>query len=449
MVKIKKIVLVLFLIVGLAFVVIKFSLIPGVNVTNNQSKSAVYLCPMHPNYTSDRPSDCPICGMRLVKKEIKEKSVNKKIVERKMSHEGHKMKMPMDMKMEEDGEETEESKELTLEIDPVKEQYLGIKTTKAKLKDVQKEIKALGTVTPDETRLAHIHTKFSGYIQKVFADYEGKLVEKGQPLFTVYSPELVSTQEELLLALEAEEKLKGNEFPEIARSQAELLSGTKRRLELWDISDEQIDKLRETKQVTKELTIYSPVNGFITKREAFEGTQIAPETTLYDIADLSKVWVLVEVYENDLPFVMIGQTATINFPYENIKPFIGKVTYIYPEIDPMTRTLKIRVEVNNPGFKLKPDMYVNAILATNIGKHVVIPTRAAIDSGQRQVIFVKEKEGKFIPKEVKLGPEVNDERVVYSGINDEDEVVTDGNFLLDSESNLQTALEQMKGHSGH
>lgn len=449
--KILKISIFLLIIVGIGFGVAKFNLLPFGLGGKQEAKQEIWLCPMHPTYISDRQSDCPICGMRLVKKEIK--GENKKIVERKIDHS--MMKMPMDdsemkdMKMEEGSEELQGTQELKLEIDPVKEQYLGIKTTKAKLKDVQKEIKALGTVTPDETRLAHIHTKFSGYIQKVFADYEGKLVEKGQPLFTVYSPELVSTQEELLLALEAEEKLKGNEFPEIARSQAALLSGTKRRLELWDISDEQIDKLRETKQVTKELTIYSPVNGFITKREAFEGTQIAPENTLYDIADLSKVWVLVEVYENDLPFVMVGQTATINFPYENIKPFIGKVTYIYPEIEPTTRTLKIRVEVNNPSFKLKPDMYVNAILAANIGKHIVVPTRAAIDSGQRQVVFVKEKEGKFIPKEVKLGPEVNDERVIYAGLKDDDEVVTDGNFLLDSESNLETALGQMKGHSGH
>lgn len=440
----KKIFLVVLSVVILGFVAIKFNFIQNISSifspnAAQESKSGVYVCPMHPTYTSDRPGDCPICGMRLVKKERKEKA---KIVQRRMKHEGHNgnnMKMPMEME-ESAGE---------IEIDPVKEQYLGIKTTEAKLKDVQKEIKALGTVTPDETKLAHIHTKFSGYIQKVFADYEGKWVEKGQPLFTVYSPELVSTQEEYLLALEAEEKLKNNKFPEIAKSQADLLSAAKKRLELWDISSEQIEKLKEAKQVTKELTFYSPASGFITKREAFEGTEINPETTLYDIVDLSKVWVVVEVYENDLPFVTVGQQATINFDYENIKPFVGKITYIYPTIDPVTRTLKIRLEVNNSGFKLKPDMYINAILATNIGKHIVIPTRAAIDSGKRQVVFVKEGEGKFIPKEVKLGPEVNDERVVYSGVDDGDEVVTDGNFLLDSESNLETALGQMKGHEGH
>ncbi len=444
--KILKISIILLVIIGAGFIAIKFNFVQNISnifsSSKTESKAEVYLCPMHPTYTSDKPGDCPICGMRLVKREKEDKKVVHRMVK--------DMKMPMDdMKMEEGSEKSQGSEEFKLEIDPVKEQYLGIKTTKAKLENVQKEIKALGTVTVDETKLAHIHTKFSGYIQKVFANYEGKLVQKGQPLFTVYSPELVSTQEEYLLALEAKEKLQGSKFPEIAKSQSELLSAARRRLELWDVSDEQINKLEKSKQVTKELTIYSPTNGFITKREAFEGTEIAPENTLYDIADLSRVWVIVEVYEKDLPFISVGQSAIINFEYENIKPFTGKITYVYPEIDPMTRTAKVRLEVNNSGFKLKPNMYVNAILTANIGRNIVIPKRAAIDSGKRQIVFVKEKEGKFIPKEVKLGPEVNDERVIYSGINDGEEVVTDGNFLLDSESNLETALEQMKGHSGH
>ena len=441
----KKIFLILILVVGLGFTLVKFNLIQNIlgifsQGTTQESKSGIYVCPMHSTYTSDRPGDCPICGMRLVKKEGKKTS---KIVERKMEHEGHKMKMDME-------EGKEES--LKLEIDPDKQQYIGIKITKAIKKDAKKEIKALGTIVPDETKLAHIHTKFSGYIQKVFADYEGKLVSKGQPLFTVYSPELVSTQEEYLLALEAKEKLQGSKFPEIAKSQRELLSAARKRLELWDVSDEQIDKLEKSKQVTKELTIYSPVSGFITKREAFEGTEIKPEDTLYDIADLSRVWVFAEVYEVDLPQIVIGQTATINFQYGNEKPLTGKITYIYPTIDPTTRTVKVRLEVNNSGFKLKPDMYVNAVILSDLGKQIVVPTRAVIDSGERKIVFVKSGKGEFTPQEVELGPEVNDERVIYSGINEGDEVVTDGNFLLDSESNLETALQQMKpgrGHAGH
>lgn len=449
--KILKISIFLLVIIGIGFTALKFNLLPIGTGTKQEAKSELYICPMHPTYTSDRPGDCPICGMKLVKKELKEDKENDKIVEREMNHKGHDMKdmkMPMDM----DESDTKEPEAVELEIDPAKQQYIGINTTKALRKNVSKEIKALGTIVPDETKLSHIHTKFSGYIKEVFADYEGKLVQKGQPLFTVYSPELVSTQEEYLLALQAKDKLKGNKFPEINASQEALLEAAKRRLELWDITDEQINKLEEARQVTKELTFYSPVNGFITKRDAFAGTQIAPEVTLYDIADLSKVWGQVEVYEVDLPYVMVGQSATINFPYDNLNPIAATITYIYPNVDPMTRTIKVRLEINNAGFKLKPDMYISTNIKSGFGNQIVVPARAVIESGERQVIFIKAKDGKFTPKEVRLGPEVGNERIVFAGLNEGEEVVTDGNFLLDSESNLETALKQMKpagGHAGH
>ncbi len=444
--KILKISIILLVIIGSGFTLVKFNLIPfgNQNVTQG-TKKELWICPMHPTYTSDRQGDCPICGMRLVKKEMKEKDENKKIVKRTMDNKSHAMKMPMDSEMKD--MKMEESVEL--EIDPAKQQYIGINTTKVIKKNVNKEIKALGTIAADETMLSHIHTKFSGYIQKVFADYEGKLVKKGEPLFTVYSPELVSTQEEYLLALQAKDKLKGNKFPEINASQEALLEAAKRRLELWDITDEQINKLEESRQATKELTFYSPVNGFIIKREAFEGNQVSPEVTLYDIADLSKVWAQVEVYEVDLPNVMVGQNAIVNFPYDNLKPITAKITYIYPIVDPMTRTAKVRLEINNTGFKLKPDMYISANIQSGFGSQIVVPVRAVIDSGERQIVFVKNDEGKFLPKQVGLGPEVGNERVIFEGLEEGEEVVTDGNFLLDSESNLETALRQMKPASGH
>ena len=415
--KILKIAIVIFLIAGLVIVALKIFPVPSLQLSAPSSKvheSKLFICPMHPTYTSNKQGDCPICGMKLVEKKDREK------------HSA-----------------------LELNIDPQKEQYIGIKTTKAVIQDAKKEINVLGTIVPDERRLSHIHTKFSGYIQKVFADYEGKLISKGQPLFTVYSPELVSTQEEFLLALDAEDKLKGNKFSEIDQSQNALLSAAKKRLELWDVSENQIKKLKETRRTSKELTIYSPVNGFITERNAFEGEQISQEDTLYDIADLSVVWAIVEAYETDLPHIMLDQSAVINFPYENIKPITGKVTYIYPTVEETTRTIKIRIELNNPSFKLKPDMYVNAVIETSIGKQIIIPARAVIESGKRKIVFVKSTEGKFIPKEINPGPEINNDRVIYSGINEGDEIVTDGNFLLDSESNLETAIEQMKEHSGH
>lgn len=436
----KKIVLVLLLIMGLAFVVIKFNLIPGVNVTNNQSKSVLYLCPMHPTYTNDRPGDCPICGMRLVKKEKKEGNSGAKVVKRKMNHEGHDMKMPM---------EEEKSEQLKLEIDPTKQQYLGVKTSKAIKKSVEKEIKALGIVQADETKLSHIHTKFSGYLHKVFANYEGKLIKKGEPLFSVYSPELVSTQEEYLLALLARDKLKGNSFPEINASQEALFEAVRRRLELWDITDEQINNLEKTRQVTKELTLYSPENGYIIKREAFEGKQVSPEDMLYDIADLSTVWILLEVYEDDLPFIKIGQGVKIASPYESIKSLNGKITYIYPTIDPTTRTGKVRVEAVNSNLSLKPDMYIDGTIYTSIGEYVVVSNQAIIETGNRKIVFVKDNDGKFIPKEVETGPETKDGKVIYKGIEVGEEVVENGNFLLDSESNLQTVLRQFSPTHKH
>lgn len=467
----KKIVIILLVLAGVGFAAVKFNLIPNlIPGTKQEAKDKVFLCPMHPTYTSDRQGDCPICGMKLVEKKMKNKPKSKtkeiekvlytcpmhpqiikdsegtcpicgmKLVKKKMKKEsgmkGHNMKMPM-------GQSSEEFK---LEIDPAKQQYIGIKTKKAERKNVSKEIKLLGTVEPDETKIYHIHTKFSGYIEKVYADYEGKLVEKGQPLFTVYSPALVSTQEEFLLALEAQEKLKGNRFPEIDKSQESLLMAARRRLELWDITDEQVDKLQQTKKVTKELTIYSPVSGFITKRNAFEGHEITPDEAIYDIADLSSVWILLETFEMDIPFIMLGQNVKIRFPYDNLKSFNGKVTYIYPTVDPMTRTTQIRVEVDNPGYKLKPGMYIDAIVFSSVGNHIVVPTQAIIETGERQVIFIKDREGKFSPREIEAGPEVNNERVVYSGLSEGEDIVVSGNFLLDSESNLQTALDQFSGH---
>ena len=430
-----KTLLIIFVSLSVGFGVAKFNVISGFfNSNGHQKEAEVYLCPMHPTYISDRPGDCPICAMRLVKKEKKEKST--KVVHRQMK---------------EDSNDDSGTSNL-LDIDPTKQQYIGIKTVKTKKKSVSKEIKVLGTVVPDETKITHVHTKFSGFIEEVFADYEGKLVKKGQPLFTVYSPELVSTQEEYLLALEAQDTLKESKFDEINKSKESLLGAAKRRLELWDISPEQIEVLEQNKKVTKEITFYSPADGFITQRNAFEGHQITPKEMIYDIADLSNVWIFLEVFEVDLPLVTLGQTVTINFPYENIKALNGKITYIYPSVDPMTRNTKVRVEANNPGFKLKPDMYVDATILSNIGSYIVIPTQAAIDSGEKQIVFVKTGSGSFEPRAVKLGPEINDERVIYSGLEENENVVVSGNFLLDSESNLQTALDQMKAgheHKGH
>ena len=396
----------------------------GHDMSSTKEQKTMYQCPMHPSYISDSPGDCPICGMKLVKIE-KDPSVN-----------------------------SEEAKPAgAVHINVNKQQIIGINTTEVVKKATSKEIKTLGTVVPDERLIFHVHTRFPGYIDKVFADYEGKYVSAGTPLFTIYSPELVSTQEEYLLALKAEEQLAGHKYDEIDKSQQSLKEATLRRLELWEISEEEIKELAQNKTVKQHLTIDSPYSGFITKREAYEGLTISSETELYEITDLSKVWVIAEVFEPDLPYIKLGQEALINFTYETAAPLRGKITYIYPDLDEMNRTVKVRVEVLNPDLKLKPNMYVDAMISNPLGAQLIVPQSSIVDSGERQIVFVKTEDDYFIPKDVVLGAEINlkddNYQVIKSGLAVGEKVVTDGNFLLDSESNLKSALKQLAGGHNH
>lgn len=394
-----------------------------------QKEKTMYQCPMHPNYISNKPGNCPICGMRLVEIEKEESGTEE------MDHSAHSKPAG------------------AVRINSNKQQIIGINTTEVVKKAISKEIKTLGTVVPDERLVTHVHTRFPGYIDKVFADYEGKYVSKGTPLFTIYSPELVSTQEEYLLALKAEEKLQGHKYDEINRSQQSLKEAALRRLELWEIGEKEIKELEETKEVKQHLTFYSPYSGFITKRKAYEGLTINPSTELYEITDLSRVWVIAEVFEQDLPYVQVGQEVLVKFTYETAAPLKGKITYIYPDLDEMNRTGRIRVEVFNPKLKLKPNMYVDAFISKPLGAQLIIPQSAIVDTGERQIAFVKTEDDYFIPKDLELGAELNlqegNYQVVKSGLVAGEQVVTDGNFLLDSESNLQSALKQLTGGHNH
>lgn len=391
------------------------------HIEKEPKEPTVYQCPMHPSYTSDRPGDCPICGMKLVKANVQsDKSQN--------SEKG-------------------------IYINPNKQQFIGIRTFPLSKESVIKEIKTLGTVVPDERLISHIHTRFSGYVEKVFADYEGKYVSEGDPLFTIYSPDLVSTQEEYLLALEAEERLAGNTNDEIDKSQRSLKEATKRRLELWEINDKEIQELYETREVKQSLTIYSPSSGFISKKVVFEGLTVTPNMDLYQITDLSRVWVIAEVFEPDLPHIKVGQHAKITFPYETTNPINGTITYIYPDLDIANRTGKIRIEVSNYDLRLKPNMYVDAIIKKPLGNQLIVPQSSVVDTGERKIVFTKTEDNYFKPVNVELGAEVNLEdgnyQVIKSGLEEGEEVVTDGTFLLDSESNLQSALKQLSGGHKH
>jgi len=389
--------------------------------TTAERKILYYVDPMHPAYKSDKPGTAPDCGMDLVPVYADEK------------------------------ESTTDGSALppgAVKISAEKQQLIGVQTGFVESRDVQKMIRTVGQIAYAEPKLAYVTTKFEGYIEVLFVDYTGKLVEKGQPLFSVYSPELVSTQEEYLLALRAQKSLEQSTIGEVTASANTLLESAKRRLHLWDISDKQIAELERSGKITKTLNIYSPIRGHVVEKMALAGLKVMPGMNLYQIADLSTVWVLADVYEYEIPSIKIGQEATITLSYYPGEAFKGRVTYIYPYLTADTRTVKVRLELPNPGEKLKPQMYANVELKSSYGKQLTVPEEAVLDAGNEQIVFVAHERGYFEPRQVALGAKAQDRYIVLSGLTEGEKVVTSGNFLIDSESRLKSALSGMAG-MGH
>ena len=333
----------------------------------------------------------------------------------------------------------------TVNVSPEKQQLVGIRTAPVELRPLVKRIRTVGIVTYDETKVAQVFTKVEGWIEKLFVNYTGKLVEKGQPLFTLYSPDLVSTQEEYLLALQAKDALASSSLQEIRTGSASLLESARRRLSLWDISQEQIDELQKTGQPKRSLTIYSPLSGFVIKKEAFQGMKVMPDKELYTITDLSTVWVNSDIYEFELPHVRVGQEAKITLSYFPGQIFAGRVSWISPVLDEKTRTVKVRLEFSNHDFTLKPEMYANVEINVDAGKGVAVPDEAVLDSGLRKVVFIDKGQGRFEPREVKLGGKFDSYYEVLSGLSSGERILASASFLLDSESRLKEAMGAMAG----
>ncbi len=336
----------------------------------------------------------------------------------------------------------------SVNVSPEKQQLVGIRTAVVELRPLIKKIRTVGIVTYDETKVAQVYTKVDGWIEKLFVNYTGKLVEKGQPLFTFYSPELVSTQEEYLLALHAKKTLGSSSLQEIRAGSDSLLEATRRRLSLWDISEKQIEELQSTRQPKKSLTMFSPLSGFVLKKDAHEGMKVMSDKEVYTIADLSAVWVNADIYEFELPNVRIGQTATITLSYFPGQTFTGRVSWISPILDEKTRTIKARLEFRNPDFKLKPEMYANVEIDVDAGKKLAIPDEAVLDSGLRKVVFLDKGEGRFQPAEVKIGGKFDGYYEVLSGLSSGERILASAGFLLDSESRLKEAMGAMAGMAG-
>jgi membrane fusion protein, copper/silver efflux system len=344
--------------------------------------------------------------------------------------------------------ETNESREGmppgSVMISATKQQLIGVRTGVVKREPLTRTIRAVAQVQMDETKIARIHAKTAGWVEQVSVDFIGKLVRKGQPLFRVYSPDLVAAQEEYLIARRAQKDLGSSSVSGVSRGYEALLESARERLRRWDITEEQIKKLDETGQISRMTTIYSPIDGFVTKREAFERTYITPETELFEIADFSTVWVDAQIYEYEVPYVKVGQPAQMTLSYFPGKSHPGKVAYIYPTVDPMTRTVKVRLQFRNTDFQLKPDMFAEVELNIAYGTQTVVPQEAVLDSGSEQIVFVAMADGYFEPRKVQLGPRLEDRVVVLSGLKPGEMIVTSGNFLIDSESRLKNAMAGMK-----
>jgi multidrug efflux pump subunit AcrA (membrane-fusion protein) len=332
----------------------------------------------------------------------------------------------------------------SVKLSDAKQQLIGVQMATVDRQSLFRTIRAVGQLTGDETKLSHVHLKISGWIEQVYVDYIGKLVKKGDPLFTVYSPDLVATEQEYLIARRGKQYLGDSNFPDVSQGAESLLSSTRERLRLWDISDQQINELDETGKITRTLTFYSPVTGFVMDRKAFPQTAITPDMDLYVIADLSTIWANAQIYEYEVPYVHVGQMAQMELSYSPGKKYTGRVNYIYPTVDPQTRTVKVRLEFQNPNFELKPDMYSDIDLKINYGNQVVVPQSAVLDSGERQTVFVAKGNGYFEPRTVKVGDRVDEKVIVLSGLQSGETVVTSGNFLIDSESRLTSAMGGMK-----
>src|SRR5262245_7818486 len=343
----------------------------------------------------------------------------------------------------------------TFQIAPEKQQLIGVKYGEVEYKPVSRMLRAVGRVSYDETKITRIHPKIEGWIEQVFIDFTGKEVQRGQPLISIYSPELWQTQQEYLLARTGRNELAKSPFSEAVAGSESLLQAARKRLELWDISEEQIEHLEQTGKPFKTLSLYSTSDGFVLTRNAYPKQRVTPETELYTIADLSTVWVIAEIYEYEAPEIKLGQWATITLTYLPGRTFRGKISYIYPQLDNATRTLKTRIEVRNPDLTLKPDMYANVALQINYGSRVVAPEEAVMDSGAEALVFVAHEGGYFEPRKVILGAKVGNEVIVLNGLKPGERLATSANLLIDSESKLKSAASGMgmpgmsHGDGGH
>jgi uncharacterized protein with PIN domain len=405
-------------------------------------EKTLYHCPMHPDYVSDKPGNCPICGMKLVpikKEELKEEEKHKE----QEKHEKEHLREKEEYHYHHDHEREKESSTDGFEITRIP---VGLKFVKIQIKDVSKEIRGAGVVEIDERRIKSISLKYSGWIEELYADYEWKLISKGDPLLKIYSPDLAASLQDYIIAFKAYERV-SKDHPQSDFYQS-LLESAKRKLEIYGISEKDIaDFIEKSDEKRKKFSPYivvrSPVSGFIIKKNVFRGQFVSPDFELYRIADLSYVWVVAEFYENDMKNIKNGYKAIIKSDILGFETQ-GKTSYIFPYIDPQKRTLKVRIDVENKNLILKPGMYVSAYIHIPLGKKIVVPEDSVLWSGEKYYVFVKGEGEKIVPREIVLGEKVKDGYIVEYGLSGNEEIVASGTFFIDSEVKLKSAIEKFK-----
>jgi RND family efflux transporter MFP subunit len=428
---------------------------------------AEYFCPMHPTIVRDKPGECPICGMKLEKRAAPGAAATtpgpSTPGERRVLFYRH----PMDPSIHSDrpakdnmgmeyvpvyddegqGGSTVEGRS-SIKVPPDRAQLLGIRSVPVGSGFRGGTVRTVGRVAMDERRREVVHAKYEGYVEKLIVDFTGKPVRKGQPLLAIYSPELVAAQKEYLVARGAQTRLGDSSVPGVARGGAELAEASRQRLRSFDVGPEEVAALEKTGTPRRTVTLRSPVSGVVVEKTAVEGMKVSPTDRLYEIADLSRVWILAEVYEKDLGAVRVGLPARVTLATQPGGEWRGTVTFVSPTVKRDTRTVEARIEVDNVGGVLKPDMFVDVSLeGAPSAAALTVPESAVIPTGERTLVFVDKGDGHYEPREVALGARVAGGYEVRRGLAAGERVVVSANFLLDSESSLRAAIARTTG--GH
>jgi multidrug efflux pump subunit AcrA (membrane-fusion protein) len=434
-------------------------LLPIGHAPHREEQKQLYTCPMHPQIIQDKPGDCPICGMKLVPLKKEDAHKEKKIMYRSSMNPGEvsdrpgKDSMGMDMVPFEVGGEEEEiatpSGLAPVSIGKEKRDMIGLSFEMVGERAIQKEIRTSVRIVPDETRQFRVMTKVSGWVERLYVNQTGQFVKRGSPLLSIYSPELLSAQQEYLSALKARKRMGGGD-DDMSGTLDEIESAARERLRLLDVSGSQLDRIRTTGAVERTVTLYAPSSGYVTEKMVLQGQKIMMNDALMVIVDLSRVWGELDIHESDLPYVRIGMPVDVTLSYWEGKLFRGRVSFLNPFMDPETRVLKARVEIPNGGLVLKPNMYGDAKMLYNVGTKRAVSEQAVMRTGERNYVFIAGKGDLIVPYEVKLGARSSDGYYeVISGLKGGERVVTSANFLVDSESSLKAAFKEAADRQKH